>query len=417
MESNGRREDLGERPLTIAMVVDSVGNQGNGTSNSALQWARELERQGHTVRLVGVGAPVYAAKIHHVPLASWVAAKQQMQFAEPDDALFRAAFDGVDGVHIYMPFAFGRRAAAVACRMGIPVTAGYHVQPENVLYSAGLLRFIPGLPHLIYRLFHHWLYQGIRHIHVPTDMTARLLRENGYHAKLHVISNGYSPQFTPRNVDAESGFEAGAETGEGHAEGYAGAHTEAHADSARDAGSEPFRIIASGRLTHEKDHITLIKAIVLSRHANEIELVIAGAGPLKRYLRIQSNRRLKRPASIGFHRNADMPELLRSGDLFVHCSIADIESISVIEAMACGLVPVIAVSDLSAASHFALLPQSTFPVRDPAALAQRIDWWIEHPEERTAWSQRYARHTKERYSVESSVKAFVAMEREAIADR
>ena len=55
MESNGRREDPGERPLTIAMVVDSVGNQGNGTSNSALQWARELERQGHTVRLVGVG--------------------------------------------------------------------------------------------------------------------------------------------------------------------------------------------------------------------------------------------------------------------------------------------------------------------------------------------------------------------------
>ena len=119
MESNGRREDPGERPLTIAMVVDSVGNQGNGTSNSALQWARELERQGHTVRLVGVGAPVYAAKIHHVPLVSWVAAKQQMQFAEPDDALFRAAFDGVDVVHIYMPFAFGRRAAAVARRTAI----------------------------------------------------------------------------------------------------------------------------------------------------------------------------------------------------------------------------------------------------------------------------------------------------------
>lgn len=89
MESNGRREDPGERPLTIAMVVDSVGNQGNGTSNSALQWARELERQGHTVRLVGVGAPVYAAKIHHVPLVSWVAAKQQMQFAEPDGRWFK----------------------------------------------------------------------------------------------------------------------------------------------------------------------------------------------------------------------------------------------------------------------------------------------------------------------------------------
>lgn len=77
-----------------------------------------------------------------------------------------------------------------------------------------------------------------------------------------------------------------------------------------------------------------------------------------------------------------MPDLLRSGDLLVHCSIADIESISVIEAMACGLVPVIAVSNLSAASHFALLDQSRFPVRDATALAARIDWWIEHPRER-----------------------------------
>ena len=387
MESMQRQQQTQDGKLTIAMVVDSVGNQGNGTSNSALQWAHELERQGHHVRLVGIGAPVYAARVRHVPLVSWVAAKQQMQFAQPDDDLFRRAFNGVDVVHVYMPFAFGRRAAAVARQMGIPVTAGYHVQPENVLYSAGPLRYVPGLPHLIYRLFHYWLYRDIRHIHVPTDMTARLLRRNGYRAKLHVISNGYSPRFTPSPSSRRSGD------------------------------GKPFRIIASGRLTHEKDHITLIKAIERSRHAQDIELVIAGTGPLRHYLDIQARRRLKRPASIGFHRNADMPDLLCSGDLLVHCSIADIESISVIEGMACGLVPVIAVSDLSAAGHFALLPQSRFPVRDAAALAERIDWWVEHPEERAEWSERYARHTAQCYSVRSSVQAFVAMEREAIADR
>lgn len=137
MHNAVQQQDHEDRSLTIAMVVDSIGSQGNGTSNSALQWAQELERQGHTVRLVGIGAPVYAARVHHVPLVSWVAAKQQMQFAQPSDALFRSAFSGADVVHIYMPFAFGRRAAAVARRMGIPVTAGYHVQPENVLYSAG----------------------------------------------------------------------------------------------------------------------------------------------------------------------------------------------------------------------------------------------------------------------------------------
>ena len=58
MRENGIEESI-DRPLTIALVVDTVGNQGNGTSNSALQWAAELERQGHHVRLVGIGAPEY----------------------------------------------------------------------------------------------------------------------------------------------------------------------------------------------------------------------------------------------------------------------------------------------------------------------------------------------------------------------
>lgn len=41
MRENGIEESI-DRPLTIALVVDTVGNQGNGTSNSALQWAAEL---------------------------------------------------------------------------------------------------------------------------------------------------------------------------------------------------------------------------------------------------------------------------------------------------------------------------------------------------------------------------------------
>lgn len=113
-----------QRPLTIAMVVDTSGNRGNGTSNSALQWAEELKRQGHTVRLVGIGAPEYPARVNHVPLVSWVAKKQQMQFAEPSDTLFRTAFRGVDVVHIYTPFRFGQHACKVAKQMGIAVTAG-----------------------------------------------------------------------------------------------------------------------------------------------------------------------------------------------------------------------------------------------------------------------------------------------------
>lgn len=376
-----------QRPLTIAMVVDTSGNRGNGTSNSALQWAEELKRQGHTVRLVGVGAPEYPARVNHVPLVSWVAKKQQMQFAEPSDTLFRTAFQGVDVVHIYTPFRFGQHACKVAKQMGIAVTAGYHVQPENITYSAGPLKYIPGIDSFIYWLFNLWLYRKIDHVHVPTELGASLLRSHGYKAKLHVISNGYEARFTPKTQ--------------------------------HDAGKSapiPFHIVSSGRLTNEKNHVALIQAIARCRHAQDIELTIAGTGPLKKKLQRLASRLLSRPASIGFHKNAEMPALLRSGDLLVHPSIADLESVSVIEGMAAGLVPVIASSPLSAAGQFALRDESLFPVDDVEALARRIDWWIDHPDELSKWSEIYAEHTKEYYSVEASVHKFIAMEREAISD-
>ena len=385
-EGNGGLPEI-DRPLTIVLVMDTIGNQGNGTSNSALQYVHELERQGHHVRLVGIGAPEYPARVNKVPLVSWVAAKQQMQFAEPSETLFRTAFAGADVVHIYLPFKFGRCAAKVARRMGIAVTAGFHLQPENVTYSAGPIKYIPGISNFLYALFRHWLYRNIGHIHVPTEMIAGQLRAHGYTAKLHVISNGYVPRFTPkrqRRADAPAPV--------------------------------PFRIVASGRLSHEKDHITLIKAIARCRHAKDIELTICGTGPLRRYLRFRAKMLLSRPASIGFHKNAEMPALLRSCDLFVHPSIVDIESLSVIEGMASGLVPVIASAELSAAGQFALLDESLFPAHDTVTLARRIDWWIDHPAELAEWGARYAAHTKAHYSVEASVAQFVAMEREAIAD-
>lgn len=379
--------DSAASPLTIALVMDTLGGKGNGTSNSAWQYAQELIRQGHHVRVVGLDSPQYPAQLHRIPLVSWVAAKQRMRFALPDEKLLRRAFEGADVVHIYMPFAFGRCACRVARAMHLPVTAGFHVQPENVTYSAGPLRYIPGISSGLYRLFRRWLYQDIAHIHVPSRMIAHQLRIHGYTSELHVISNGYSPRFSPLN---DENIAAGRRA--------------------------PLRIIASGRLAAEKDQITLIRAAAACTHAGDIELVIAGTGPLQRRLQREADRLLPGRCTIKFYANQEMPALLRSGDLFVHTSLVDIESLSVLEAMASGLVPVLAQSGLSAAGQFALLDASLFPARDVQTLSRRIDWWIDHPEQRRRWSRRYAEQTRRRYAIDVCVRQFVMMERDAIAD-
>lgn len=406
------------KPLTIAMVMDTIGTQGNGTSNSALQYATELEARGHTVRIVGVGAPLYRARVHHIPFVTWIASKQYMSFAQPSPELFDQAFKGVDVVHIYLPFKFGREALKAARYRHIPVTAAFHLQPENITYSAGV-RYVPGIPRFLYWLFKKWLYKRVTHIHVPTQLGARLLEEHGYHNIIHVISNGYRPIFAPsKQTRAEREVRA-LELNDDFRDLRKQLSVIGDDENPTDVAVHlplRFRILASGRLANEKDQMTLLRAVSLSKYNDQIDVLIAGTGPLRHRLRRRAKKLLANPVSIDFHANAGMPAFLRSGDLFVHPSIADLESVSVIEAMATGLVPVIADSPLSAAGQFSLCEESSFPVGDAETLAQRIDWWIEHPVERAQWSRTYADHTFEHYSIHVSVRKFVQMEREAIAD-
>ena len=85
------------------------------------------------------------------------------------------------------------------------------------------------------------------------------------------------------------------------------------------------------------------------------------------------------------------------------------------EAFACGLVPVIADSPRSATPQFALDERSLFPAGDVDTLAKRIDYWIEHPEERREMEHRYAENAK-KYSLENSILQTEEMFREAMEE-
>ncbi|WP_033376968.1 glycosyltransferase [Alloscardovia criceti] len=375
------------RRLRIALVVDTLGKGGNGTSNSAAQFAHELERLGHEVRLVGVDAPDkrYRAREQYIPVVTHFAKPHQLAFAHADTELFKTAFADVDLVHIYMPFSFGRAALKYCKAHNIPVTAGFHVQPENIVANAPFLGAIAHIIHHIYRWMWKGFYEDIEHIHVPTHMEERLLLINGFTQHLHVFSNGYDDEaFTMR--ESEPPLHKG-----------------------------KIVVASSGRLSSEKAQHTLIRAISLSKYKDDIELRLAGSGPLEKRLRLYAMMRLGwGKFFIGFIPHELMPNFLKKAHLLVHASQADIEGISVIEAMAVGVVPIIASSELSAAGDFALVEESLFPVGDARTLARKIDWWIEHADERKQWGRRYALHTQAHYSISSSVQAFLRMAQEAI---
>lgn len=396
---------------TIVLVCDDVNDHGNGTSNSARQFAEELQRRGFEVRLVGIGAPEFSVREQQIPLVSFLAHKQRMRLAHADKAVLARALDGADLVHVYLPFSLERLAVHMARSRHIPVTAGFHLMPQNVLYSAGLVGKIPWLRRLVsnwlYTLFWKQMYRWVSDIHVPSRMGKTQLVEHGYTNRIHVFSNGVNPRFTevqaPDRAKEKAGAEVQTEAVQQQAEPL-----QQHALTVR-----MMKIITSGRLAGEKDYDTFLRALALCKHRAHICVQMCGTGPKYHHLRALARTEKLENFTISYLSSSALQRELNGADLFVHPALVELESLSVLEALACGVVPVISDSELSAASQFSLHQRSLFAAGNAKQLAQQIDWWYEHPNERAEYSARYAQLAREKYSLHASVDAFLAMAKQA----
>lgn len=106
---------------------------------------------------------------------------------------------------------------------------------------------------------------------------------------------------------------------------------------------------------------------------------------------------------------------MNSCDLYIHASDAEIEGISCMEALACGLVPVISDSERSATNQYALDERSLFKAGDAGSLAEKIDYWVSNPEERERMGKEYA-HVGDGIRVSACVAQAEAMYRDAIQE-
>jgi 1,2-diacylglycerol 3-alpha-glucosyltransferase len=369
--------------MIITLVIDTFNVGNNGTTVSATRFAAILRSRGHTVRVVACGEPgdatgqgrggpeMFRVPELVVPIASRFAHRQNTVFAKPVREVLVAAINGADVVHIYQPWPLGRAAERIARQLGVPAIAAFHVQPENITYNIGLGWFPPAA-YFVYAMLRLTFYRRFADIHCPSTFIAAQLRHHRYRARLHVISNGVASGFRPGPIRVRGA-------------------------------DEPFRILMVGRFSPEKRQDVLIRAVRRSRHAARIQLHFAGHGPREKRLRRMASK-LANPARFGYYSQAELIELIRGCDLYVHTSDAEIEGMSCMEAFACGLVPVISDSRRSATGQFALGPRNLFRSGDPSALAERIDGWIDDPAALDAASGVYARYA-ELYAVDRSVKA------------
>ena len=378
--------------MKVLIVCNNVYMRGNGVSSAVTSLRSRLIGEGIDVRLLacenpeeGGMQPDYPLPHFVFPIFEPIIKANGYRYPKLPKRVIREAVGWADVVHLMEGFPLQATTVKMAKELNKPCVGTYHIFTENITANLGLSDGT-----IINKLVNIWwrssVYNHCASVQCPTETVKRHLEENGYSAPLRVISNGIVLHDIP--TDAE------------------------------EPQTNPYRILCIGRLSNEKSQQTLIKAMRHSAHAHEIALHFAGNGPKAKKIMKAAQRLVKdgvvtHAPVFGFYSAEELRALARTSYLYVHCARTEVEGLSCLEAIQQGTVPVIAQSKLSATHQFALDERSLFPVNDAKALAEKIDWWIEHPAERKAMSKRYAESAK-RYDISESTRQIITMYEEAL---
>lgn len=354
--------------MRVAVVCDVLGEENNGTTIAAMNLIRHLKARGHDVRVVcpdesrqGQSGFFVVPRLNVGPLNDYVR-RNGVSIAVTDETVLERALRDADIIHIMTPFFLGKAAVDYGRGHGIPVTAGFHCQAENITNHLHLMnsRLVNDLT---YKAMYRLVYQYVDAVHYPTRFIREVFEAEVGPTNGYVISNGVNRRFAPAPADKPQAWR------------------------------DRFVILFTGRYGKEKSHRVLIDAVAASRYADMIQLVFAGEGPLHRELEAYASK-LPNPPVMRFFSRDEMLRVINSADLYAHPAEIEIEAIACLEAISCGLVPVIADSPRSATRFFALEENNLFRHGDAADLCQKLEYWMDHPEEKARCSQRYVGYTR-----------------------
>lgn len=366
--------------------------KGNGLRSAVISLKSRLQEEGLEVRILSSinddendVQPDFPLGHFVFPIFEPIVATNGFRYAKIEKSVIRQAVEWSDVVHVMEGFPLQSAVVKIAKEMGKPCVGTYHIFTENITENLGLseVGFINRLINLWWKIT---TYNHCFAIQCPTQTVKDYLLRHGYTSDLRVISNGVdvSDSLTVQNEPV----------------------------------IKPYRIISIGRFANEKSQTTLIKAMRYSRHSADIELHFAGKGPKEKKIRkaayeLLENGVIKHEPVFGYYNAEQLKTLLKTTYLYVHCATIEVEGLSCLEAIQQGVVPVIADARVSATSQFALNERSIFPASDPKVLAERIDWWIEHPEERKKMSGEYIESAR-CYDILDSVQRIIRMYEEAL---
>lgn len=311
--------------MRIVIVTDLYPPMVGGVPTVTRQLATDLAHRGHQVWVV---APSYGSRdIYRIEQK--VRVYRFSSFEWPTYGDLRIAFlpffpirrllkkADPDVIHIHSPVVLGNIAQLLAGGLRKPVVATNHYLPINFSHA---LTTDPVLGRPFNTVTYSYLVHfcnRCEYVTAPTATALNLLYEHGLRAPARTISNGIDlTHFCPGPPDEALRRRLNLPT------------------------DVPL-ILSVNRLSQEKRIDVMIEAAGKMRQP--AYLAIAGSGPAAEELRAKVDALAlhDRVGFLGFVSDLDLVPLYRLADVFAIASEADLQSLSTMNAMACGL-PVVA---------------------------------------------------------------------------
>lgn len=349
-------QQIDAKPLKVVIGCDTFPPDINGAARFAERLAGGLVRHGHEVHII---APAYSdahgsfTEIHDgVPMT--VHRIQSIKLPQHETLRFIWPFTlkpktdkllaeiKPDAVHIQSHLIMGRYLAKSAKQQGIRLLATNHIMPENLIrYSVIIPRWFESTAMKMAWKDAGRILKTADYVTTPTRRAANLLEAAAGISDVLAISCG---------IDASK-----------------------FANASPTSNKEP-RILFLGRLDFEKHIHNLLKAVAMLPKSLNVQVEIVGDGGERKNLQNLAAELgiAKNVKFLGHISEQELPLAYERATVFAMPSIAELQSIATMEAMASGR-PVVA-ADAMALPHLVHDGDNgyLFPPDDVVAFADRL---------------------------------------------
>ena len=339
------------------MVCDPIGSNKSGVVVSTLRFGKLLKERGHHVIFIGARSKEHKDHSQHHGIKAYryrslpVPKSGGWNLAFPTVKELKKVFqeEKIDVVHIILPMSGAIVAIKAARALNIKIVAHSHSQPENLFMD--LPKLIQPTLNNLWNKYLMWVYGKAESLIYPSELARSLLDKlNKKNQPSTVVSNGI-------NLKEFQSMEIG------------------NFHERFSIPLDKIKLLFVGRLYPEKSIDTLIKAIphIVKKHPNTHAMIV-GAGHQKQKLEklVHNLGVSKHVTFLGLVSEEDKILAYNASDIFVLPSLAELEGMVVLEAMACGKPIIVSNAEMSASRYFVDGNGFLFKKEDHQDLAEQV---------------------------------------------